>query len=387
MRVAIIGGNLQGVEAAYLSRKAGWETLLLDKRPVPPAKGLCDCFVQHTVSPENLPNKLLKGADVVLPAFEDLEALTVLVEWGHATGIPVAFNLDAYAISTSKRRSDRLFKRMGFNVPAPWPECDFPVIVKPDNASGSHGVHILADGDALTELMTASKGGDSWVIQEFVPGPSFSIEVIGGNGHYTAFQVTDLFMDAVFDCKRVMAPTTLPAEAVQEFERLSLAIAGELNLTGIMDVEVIHNDNKLKVLEIDARLPSQTPTAVYWSTGVNLVEQLGKSAIGGNHTPVFPSCDAPRFALYEHIQVGPGIIEVAGEHIMSQVGSLQLQKDFWGADEALTNYKAGQDSWVATLIYSGMDPKTVMEKRHQTMRSICKKFRIEHVVDSKPDED
>jgi pyrrolysine biosynthesis protein PylC len=30
---AVVGGNLQGTEAVYLSKKAGWEVLLIDKKP------------------------------------------------------------------------------------------------------------------------------------------------------------------------------------------------------------------------------------------------------------------------------------------------------------------------------------------------------------------
>jgi pyrrolysine biosynthesis protein PylC len=36
--VAIIGGNLQGVEAAYLARKAGYQVLVIDKNLVWPQK-------------------------------------------------------------------------------------------------------------------------------------------------------------------------------------------------------------------------------------------------------------------------------------------------------------------------------------------------------------
>ncbi len=39
-------------------------------------------------------------------------------------------------------------------------------------------------------------------------------------------------------------------------------------------VEVIDDHGEFKVLEIDARLPSQTPTVVYHTTGVNFVEEL-----------------------------------------------------------------------------------------------------------------
>ena len=61
---------------------------------------------------------------------------------------------------------------------------------------------------------------------------------------------------------------------MQQFQDLGLRIAAKLTMTGIMDVEVINDQGILKVLEIDARLPSQTPTAVYKSTGTNMLELL-----------------------------------------------------------------------------------------------------------------
>ena len=41
-----------------------------------------------------------------------------------------------------------------------------------------------------------------------------------------------------------------------------------------MDLEVIEHNGIFKVLEIDARIPSQTPTAVLHSSGMNLLEEL-----------------------------------------------------------------------------------------------------------------
>ena len=40
MRLAIVGGKLQGTEAAYLGLKAGYEVVLIDRRSDVPASGL-----------------------------------------------------------------------------------------------------------------------------------------------------------------------------------------------------------------------------------------------------------------------------------------------------------------------------------------------------------
>ena len=58
----------------------------------------------------------------------------------------------------------------------------------------------------------------------------------------------------------------------------------------------------------------------------------------------------PRGVIYEHIHVSPGRLEVSGEHIMSEAGPLHFHQDFFGADEAISNYEPGRPDWVATLI-------------------------------------
>ena len=266
MLAAVVGGNLQGVEAAYLAAKAGWDVIVIDKRPLVPASGICDRFVQFDVTGEDRLEGLFEGFDLIIPALENEAALTRLDHITRSAGLPFAFDLNAYAISSSKLKSDQLFARIDVPAPRPWPECDFPVVAKPSVGSGSQGVFILDKTEAVENLIGTTN--ESWVVQEYVQGPSYSIEVLGLPGDYTPLQVTDLEMDADYDCKRVLAPTELPDRLISEFENISQDIADELELKGLMDVEVILHNNALKVLEIDARLPSQTPTAVFLVQGM-----------------------------------------------------------------------------------------------------------------------
>ena len=119
MLVAVIGGNLQGVEATYLAKKAGWEVLVIDRKPVVPAKGLSDQFKQLDVTAEKNLSKAFKGVDLVIPALENDAALACLNQWTQNTCIPFAFDLEAYSITSSKRKSDPLFSRIGVPTPLP----------------------------------------------------------------------------------------------------------------------------------------------------------------------------------------------------------------------------------------------------------------------------
>lgn len=378
MIVAIVGGQLQGVEAVYLARKAGWEVILIDKQRAVPAAGLCDSFFQADVSiaveREEL-HRFLQNVSMIIPATENLVALKSLYHWSQSIGIPLAFSPDAYAISSSKRESDRLFNELGIPAPQPWPRCSFPVIVKPGNSSGSRGVRLIRTFAELKEMFPGSLPPEGWVIQEYLDGPSYSLEVVGTPGHYTPLQVTDLEMDEQYDCRRVSAPTDLSESQVKEFNDIAVTLAEAVKLVGVMDVEAVLHEEQLKVLEIDARLPSQTPTAVYHSSGCNILQRVVDCFLNENQPQrmiSLPSLERnPGVSvIYEHISVSPQALAVCGEHIMADADPLHLHQGFFGADEAITNFTPDRKEWVATLIITAGNPVEAWDKRNTVIKNI-----------------
>jgi pyrrolysine biosynthesis protein PylC len=380
MLCVIIGGKLQGVEAAYLAAKAGWEITIIDKTPEAPASGLGHRVVTADVQNTTAVNPILKDADLIIPALENPAALAAIVDCARSVGVPLAFDPNAYAISSSKLTSDRLFVKSHIPAPRYWPDCAFPVLAKPSTGSGSSGVQIFNAPAPLRHHIASVTG--EWVVQEFLQGPTYSLEVIGRPGNYTPFQVTDLGMDPGYDCNRVIGPTDLDASLVSEFNLMGVSLAEAVALEGIMDVEVILHDHTLKVLEIDARLPSQTPTAVFWSTGLNLLQVLGDLTLSGTVAPFCPTQQMG--VVYEHIRVSPGLIEIPGEHIMATAGPLHLHTDFFGADEAITNYVPGAAHWVATLIMAAPDREKALAKSRAVKDRICKETGINRVLDEGP---
>ncbi len=378
MLAAIVGGKLQGVELTYLAHKAGWEVIVIDRKPAVPASGLADEFVQIDVTQSRLVEPILKKLDLVIPAVENPLALSALEGSCRAVGVPLAFDASAYAVSSSKLESDRLFAQINIPAPVSWPDCGFPLIAKPSGGSGSKGVQIFYDRRQLEERFSSSLPPEGWVLQEYVEGPSYSLEIVGFPDHYLPLQVTDLEMDAGYDCKRVLAPTQLSSQQVGQFEEISIKIAESIQLKGLMDVEVILHDGILKVLEIDARFPSQTPTAVYHSTGVNMIELLPpvarnpfeKSPHGGRGSLDFPKLLVG--VIYEHIKVTSGVLEVCGEHIMAEAGPLHLEPGFFDAHEAITNYVPGRTDWVATLIIKGSNREQAWRNRNRIINDIKK---------------
>ena len=366
--VAIIGGKLQGVEAAYLAKKAGWEVLLIDKNPKAGASLMSDRFLPLTITVEIDPHEILKDVDLIIPALENDSVLAILEKWSLETAIPLAFDMEAYAISSSKKRSGQIFKDININAPKSWPQCDFPIVVKPNGESGSRGVKIIHNEKELASSFPTKDSLSRMVTQEYLEGPSYSIEIIGTPGNYIPLQVTELQMDCDYDCKRVLAPSGLGPVLVNEFEQMTIRIAERIQLKGLMDVEVILHDGKLKILEIDARLPSQTPTAVFQSTGINMVKLLGDLFLTDKMN--IDKISRPQTTIYEHIKVTNDQIEVLGEHIMSGIGPLKLFQGLFSADEVITNYHPDLNEWVAALILKGKNMEEVIDKKRQIYENI-----------------
>ena len=371
-KIGILGGGLQGTEAACLTRWAGWESILADARPTPPASGLANRFLHLDIKDFKSLDRAFGGCDLVVPACEDLPTLELLSRWGRERSRPVAFDLAAYRLSSDKAASKELFRRVGVPTPAPWPEAEYPLIAKPASSSGSRGVKLLSN-EADFKALFGPTVPPGWVVEEYCPGPSYSLEVTGRPGAYHAWLCTALEMDEIYDCREVRAPAGLSDEDDLSFREISLRIAEGLQLTGLMDVEVILTPRGFRVLEIDARLPSQTPAAVWWSSGQNLLTRLAADFCG----IVEPESRAERSwaVVYEQVRVQGDSVLSAGEHVISAAGPLTLSEGFCGADWGITDYRPGLESWSAILITIDRDEAKVQGRRSETLARISRNRR------------
>jgi len=363
-RIAIVGGKLQGTEAAYLAKKAGMESLLIDYYEKSPAIGLCDEFLCYDVTQESKELiEALKSVDFILPANENAEVLDALVRLADKYGFKLAFDRDAYAVSSSKLLSDRMFHENSIPAPRYYPGCKPPYIVKPSGFSGSEGVRKIKTEEELEQFLAAASPDEKWIAQEFLTGPSYSIEVIGRPGHYQTYEVTQIHMDSVYDCRMVTAPCDITREQEEGFRRIAVKLAELVRLKGIMDVEVIDDQGEFKVLEIDARIPSQTPTVVYHTTGVNFVQELMELFCHGTLTAKEPG--KKKFCSYEHFMIKDGRYTEHGEHIMSEGGPLTLRENFFGADEVISDYQREGLPWRGTFINWAETEEELAEKREK----------------------
>jgi len=386
MRVAVFGGRLQGIEAAYLCSKAGYETVLVDRDPNAPAKGLADEFrTIDIVKRAEETRDVLKRVDAALPANENRKTLAFLEKFCNELGIPFMQDNAAFWITSDKLRSMEFFLKSGIPTPDAWPECGFPVIVKPSTRSGSESVYRANDRQQLEKALEIVRNIDAKpVVQEFIEGPALSLEVISRKGLTEPLQITGLEFDEEYGCKRVYAPVETSQEIEKRMNEIGTRIASELRLNGLTDIQALVKGSSPRVNEINARLPSQTPTVVYHSTGINMAELLVKLFLedGLGCVEICPK----RAVIYQHVKAFENELKVQGEHVMANAFDLRIEEGFFGADEAITNLKRNMDATnrVATLIVKSKDLRTAEKRMAEVVKKVMNEFALERYSDPSP---
>jgi len=384
-RLGLVGGLLQGIEAAYLAREANYNVTVIDRNPEAPALALAhQAYVFDIQEEPDRFRRLLSDMDAILPTTEESGTLNFLAVTCQEAGVPFLHDTAAYAVSSSKIRSDSFFTNHGIPVLKKWPHCHFPVIVKPSGSSGSHGVRVVLDRgtlDAVLHELSAQYG--ETVVEAYHHGPSLSLEVIARQGTGVGYLVTELEFDHKLDCKRVYAPSRLSHGLNERFKIICLDIARHLKLNGLMDVEIIVDPKteEFFVLEIDARFPSQTPMAVYHASGVNLLDEWVKIHVQGQ--PLQTPAARPGCAWLEHLSIIGSHVEVIGETRLLPWSGLRVWPNgsFFGATIALTDYQEGKAAFKSTLIFDGVDWPTVAEKRQRCLQRMTSALNLKDLAD------
>lgn len=376
MRVGVVGGKLQGIEAVYLSRKAGYSSLLIDKERRTPASYLSD--YSRNVDVLRRPSeakRALQEVDVVIPALEEPTTLEKLSEICQSINTPLVFDSHAFSITYDKIRSRAFLEAKSIPIPRHYPNAEFPVIIKPRSQSGGKGIYRI---DSYTELQSRArrilKPLQPMIIQEFLEGTNISLEVIGNGERYQTYLTTDLGFDDKFSCREVSFPSSVPLSVVAELESLGKSIGRGLNLEGLTDVQAIYSKEGLKVIEINARLPSQTPTVVYHASGINLIEQLVEMFVNVK----LPSYSSNSFSsvLYAHLRVLNGRLTQIGERMLSDAKELRILNGLLGADEVITNLEHAPKDAVMTVIIKDTNFERVQNRFRTFMEELPREFSL-----------
>ncbi|MGA2266274.1 MAG: ATP-grasp domain-containing protein [Phycisphaerae bacterium] len=166
-----------------------------------------------------------------------------------------------------------------------------PLIVKPSRSSGSRGVTSLLGGESTAEFLRAfhvavrESQDRSAVIEEFVEGPEFSVEILTWDGQPHVLQVTDKVTTNVphFVETGHSQPTRQSPQARQAIEEAAVLGVKALGIDwAAAHAELRMTSRGPMLMEIGARLGGDyiTTELVPRSTGIDMMEGAINLALG-----------------------------------------------------------------------------------------------------------
>ena len=241
-------------------------------------------------------------------------------------------NLHGISRETAMRATNKHLMREAFEAygaPSPKSYCTASVeegwslfssiggkaILKPSRNSGSRGISEIEpdiskeDFSALFERSKDESRDASVMIEQFIEGPEFSIEIIVCNGVVNVLQVTDKkTTEAPYFVELGHSqPSQFPKEVVDAIKDAAIKGVKALNLNDCAaHAEVKYQEGKPYIMEIGARLGGDfiSTELTHLSTGIDMVAAAINVALGND--PNLDSVAEPQGVAIRYFTPQPG---------------------------------------------------------------------------------
>ena len=176
----------------------------------------------------------------------------------------------------------------GTDIEAICDELEYPVITKPTDNSGSRGIMLVNNKEELKDALSySSENGreGNAIVEEYMVGPEFSVEVMVINGEPHVLQVTDKLTTGAPYFVEIghSQPSRFPKEDVEAIKDLAGRAALAVGIkNGPAHAEIILTKNGPKMVEIGARMGGGCITThlVPLSTGISMTKATIQTALG-----------------------------------------------------------------------------------------------------------
>jgi carbamoyl-phosphate synthase large subunit len=312
-RIMILGGGPnrigQGIEfdycccqAAFALREAGCETIMVNSNPETVSTDY-DTSDQLFFEPLTVED-VLNICDRVAPQ-------GLIVQFGGQTplnlaralataGAPIiGTSVDSIDTAEDRERFQVMVERLGLRQPANGTALDlqqalaiarrigYPVLVRPSYVLGGRAMQIVYDDDAVKEYVghaMEASGGKPVLIDKFLESAiEVDVDCLSDGTRTLIGGVMQHIEEAGIhsgDSACVLPPHSLPAAVVEEIKRQTRAMAQELQVKGLMNVQfAVSRDGTVYVLEVNPRA-SRTVPFVAKATNVPLARYAALVMIG-----------------------------------------------------------------------------------------------------------
>lgn len=137
-------------------------------------------------------------------------------------------------------------------------ELSFPVIVKDTLGLSSYSMEVLPTFNSIKDYLLSRKNSSDRIIQEYISGEQFGLEICGTEGNYSVlppfmFSVNKFGITNPKQSVKI-GPVTNQKFHLAELEIDMLRLAEKLRLCGTAQVDLVFDNGKWFILEINPRL-------------------------------------------------------------------------------------------------------------------------------------
>jgi biotin carboxylase len=310
MRVLIVGGNRDGHRVFH---RHGHELVLINRlgrsRPVDLTNGYRHVIAVADEAPLELWAELAGAVhratpfDVVVAVHDD--GYAEAAELGRRLGLPCLVDAELSRLVLDKSRTRDVLAAAG--IPScrhlvvkglaalreAADEIGYPCIVKPVDATGSHGVaKIDTPADVPVAGLRTDQVDRELIVEEFLAGPEFSVEAISVGHRHHVIAITQKFKkDRTFVEQGHLVPAGLAEPDRRLVEDYTVEV---LDALGFHDcpshTEVILTDAGPRLVETHNRIGGdQIVDLVAHATGVDLYDLVARQSLGEDVGPLLPA--------------------------------------------------------------------------------------------------
>jgi carbamoyl-phosphate synthase large subunit len=311
-RIMILGGGPnrigQGIEfdycccqAAFALRREGYETIMVNSNP--------ETVSTDYDTSDHLFFEPLTTEDV-LNICDAMQPKGVIVQFGGQTPLNLARGLEAAgapiigtSVDSIDRAEDReqfqeMVERLGLKQPANGIALDlqqavhvarrigYPVLVRPSYVLGGRAMEIVYDEATLSryvaEAMETSPGKPILIDKFLEAAGEVDVDCLSDGRRTLIGGVMQHIEEAGIhsgDSACVIPPYSLSPAVVEEIKRQARALAGELNVRGLMNVQFAVQGSTVYVLEVNPRA-SRTVPFVSKAVGIPLARYAALVMVG-----------------------------------------------------------------------------------------------------------
>lgn len=157
----------------------------------------------------------------------------------------------------------------------------FPVVIKETAGLSSFGMDVVTTFNQARHVLLSKKNNGDRVVEEFLDGISFGIEVYGTDGKYLVSPplVNSVNQFGLTSPKQnvKLGPVENEKFDVTLLKREVARLAGLLKFSGIAQIDLVYSDGAWWFIEINSRISGMTQTMAY-SMGLSLYELILLSA-------------------------------------------------------------------------------------------------------------